>query len=943
MSTPSRALSLCLIAALSLFAFGCPSSEEDTPDAGPEPDVQEDTVDEPDADDPDTGPDVDDGSCAVQADCADSEYCLDQECHAAPTCTELHQWEDCVDAFLEIDPDLARRAYCDGSFCRVSCLLDEECRAGEVCTDNGRCAPFTGELTGVHPGGDSPQPLRAGVGNALMTFPIGLSQGGYGSRMGFNAGRYVESLQPSAGAMHGLQVRGVAIDDGTRQLMFLRAPIIFPSMALHEAVARNLQAETGHDWRDSLVLSGTHTHSGPARFWQLPHPDEVLFPMGIAGIDEFSQHAFDWLVTSFTDAAMEALDDLSPAQMGWTVVESFDTDDVISSDRWGETPPFDDNRVLLIRIDDMDDNPRAVLVSYGTHATVHSGPYMTDDVMIGVERVMEQALGREYGVYAPVMYFNQNGGSMSPRGDRAGHRRAQVFESLGAHLVDRTFDALTDMETTTEWSFSGYTHRFPILYEYFGYEDHEFGRPGEDTINGSYLFGTLTCDIPGSSEHEVSDPNDIGCGGIHTMSFHRPVTILSKAQISAFQLNDLTLVTMPGELTMELGWQVQKRIHQTYDIDPFNSFTWGYANDHLLYLVPTNLRGERPPFPGHSLEAGMDIDDFPDFAFSYLQGGYEAQSSPWGFKLGDFLLDRVLEAVGTMVGEDIDFEFPVPFPDEFPRRDDPPFPMDATDADDVGTFTAQPPSQVERREYVEFSWIGGDPGAEMPQTPLVTLERENGGSFEPVILDSQVPYDNREFTMLTRKRRAGDDWEWVVYWEELKDFPLGTYRFRVNGHYLPEPDAEILPYEVSTDPFELVGSTAITVDEVQLSGSTLTFRLSYPPAPQLNTNGPNSDRGRASGSYRMHHRWVASGLPIPVEHDEVDDLTIAVFQQQGPALSIESTLVETNPETVEGRANVPVTRVTLELSHSPGSEVAVDVDVRDIFDNTGTFTTSITP
>lgn len=882
--------------------------------------------------------------CLFQVDCAEDEFCHDGECLEAPTCNNINAWRRCVERFEEIDEDLARRAFCDGEFCRVSCLTDEECPDEMICSDHGRCIDFTGELTGVHPGGDSPSPLQAGVSNTLMNFPIGLSQGGYGSRAASNAGRYVESLQPTLGKMHGLYARSLVVDDGTRQLLFMRAPIIFPSMALHESVARRLQEETGRDWRHSLAISGTHTHSGPGRFWHIPRPETVGLTMGTLGIDEFSQQVYDWLVDSLTESALDALADLRPAKMGWTVVESFDTDDVISSDRWSQTPPFDDNRILLLRVDDLDDTPRGVLMSFGSHGTVHSGSYMNGDVMVGMERVIEYALGEEFGTFAPVMYFNQNGGNISPRGDRLGHRHTHRYEELGYLLHDRIFTQLLEMETTDQWSFGGHTHRFPMIYEYFGYGLGEFGARGANTRDDAYLFGGLACNLDSGEDYSTHvEPGEYSCLGIHQITFHRPISLFAKSQISSFQLNDLTIVTMPGELTMPMGWQVQRDIRDAYGIDPFDSFTWGYAQDHLLYLTPTNLRGDRPPFPGLSLpEHYQSLDDLPDFALSYLQGGYESQMSPWGHKLGDFLAARAVEAVGLMLGEEIEPEFHVPLPDQFSYLEETPFPIDTSDPEEVGRIVAEPPAQVERRQFIDFAWRGGDPGAEMPQAPLVTLERLEGDEFVEVLNKNRLPYTNREFLMLTRTRRSEEHREWAVYWEELKDFPLGTYRFRINGHYLSPTTGERTPYETHTRAFELVPSSAIAITEVtSLSDTQIRFRLSYPAADELSTFGIAGDRGKPSGSFRLHHRLVPSGQPIPLDPDEdIADLQISVHQNGDP-LIVEGYTASVEFESMNNRT-VPVTWVTLNLT-TPLAPVGFEFQatVVDAYQNSGEIAVTI--
>ncbi len=894
---------------------------------------------DPEVDDPtDTGNDDANGDaseCAAQYDCADDEYCHEGTCFGSPSCPSTSAYSQCRSFFEGFRDDLAPRAYCDGEVCQTACRLDEHCPGGDVCSDNGRCIEFTGDITAGDPGGDSTAPLQAGVAETLLDFPVGLSLGGYGSRGATDDGRYVESLEASHGTMHGLTARALAVDDGTRQLVFVRAPIIFPTGPLHEAVSRRLQDETGDNWRSSLLLSGTHTHSGPARFWQLPDPDETDIPMGMFGIDEFHQQAFDWLVDSLADAALDAVDDLSPAQMGWEVVEAFDTDDAVSSDRRSNTPPFDDNRVLLIRVDDPDGHPRAVLTSFGTHGTVHSGPYANNDVIVGAENRLEFALGERFDRTVSVMYFNQNGGTMSPRGDHRGHDHTQRYESLGAELADRTIDAIDSMETTDDWSFDGHTHRFPILHEHLDYGDGEFD---DEPYGGLQCIGNGVGDF---GDHYAAD--DYGCLlGFHDVLDHRPMTLLSKSQISAIELNDLTLVTMPGELSMPLGWQVQRELRDAYDIDPFNSFTLGYAQDHLLYLLPTNLRGELPPFPGISTPQAPD--DYPEYAFSYLQGGYEANMSPWGHKFGDFLVDRAVEAVGLMRGDIDDPVYEPPLPDEFTDRDQGTFPVDATDADDVGTITEQPPAEVERREFVEIAWLGGDPGAEMPQTPQVILERHSKESdqFQPVTLPSHRIYDNRQFTMPTRLRYDDADRpEWVVYWEELADFPVGTYRFQIRGQHLDASTDAREDYTATTDAFELIPSTQLQIGELEaVDAQTLSFRLSLPAADELTTVGGAGDRGQLSGSYRMHHRATPTGAPIPVD---IDAGTIDVdIEHQGDAVGISDISVTTSEESVGGDT-VPVTRVAVELddAQEPGSEVELQISAFDAHENSTTASTTL--
>ncbi len=932
-----------------LAACSDPEGPTKTPDATHGADVADDVL-AADTLTPDSGlevgvdvaPDgVDSQACALQGDCAKGLFCHHGTCEQAPTCQTLADWRTCILAFNTIEQGLGRSAVCRDEVCEIACLIDADCAEGLTCSDHGHCIRFDGDLSGPLPGGAARTDLRAGASNVLMNFPIGLSMGGYGSRAGSNMGRYVKSLRPSHGQLHGLFARALALDNGERELIFIRLPIIFPTMALHEAVARKLQEQTGRDWRDSLVISGTHTHSGPTRYWHLP--DDAALPLGALGTDEFSQVAFDWLVDTTVEAASQARAAFEPARMGWDIMEAFDTDDLIASDRWGETPPFDDNRLLTLRVDDAAGVPLAILFSHGTHGTHNSSDYFTGDAIAGVERAVEAAFSEHAGRFVPSLFFNQNGGSMSPRGDNFGHREAHTYENLGYRFVERTLARMMAIETTATWQLDARTHRFPITYEYLGYAPGEwsFGRLG--TSNNDYIYGGLQCMGSGVADNDYAthaDPDKIGCLGLHQLSHHRPVSMLARSQITTLQLNDLTIVTLPGEPAMELGWQVLREIRDKYGVDPMKSFIFGYAQAHLLYITPTNLRGELPPFPG--ISTPMAPDDYPDFAFSYLQGGYEASSTPWGFRMGDFIIARAAEATGLMLGETVELTLPAALPAQYTRGEDTPFAIDLSAAARVGTIVLDMPAQIARLETVHFGWIGGDPGAEMPQAPRVVLERElSANNFAPVITQSHLDYDNREPLILTRTRQNGDDWEWVIYWEELKDFPAGNYRFRVEGHFQESagPTGR-KPYTTTSRVFELVPTSEVTVNLVagaeQISGT-----LAYPAAEQLRFARIQGDPGNIVGSYRMRHHDVGSNIPDPLFADQ--DLTTAGLTARiklagDTVLTLSGadfTLV-TAPETSHGRNNVPVTRFSAALAGLAAGSYVVELDVSDLHANHGT-------
>lgn len=967
MQTTRPALILSLTA-LTLATWGCGRSEDpeefDTnhaegaemgppaQDMAPEArDMRDPQVDMPDgeADQPTDAPDQhedmapDPGPpCQDQAACADDEICLQGRCQPSAACSSPKQQTPCRRQVEDAggDPTLAARAFCDGSYCKMACVRDADCGEDNVCTDNGLCAPFLGNLEAPRPGGEAPAPLQAGVGNTLMRFPIGVPLGGFGSRAGSDPiSRYSDALTGSKGQYHGLYARAILLDTGERELLLVRLPVIFPTGPLHEAVARELHERTGQNWRDDLIISGTHTHSGPGRFLHLPPPDQSLLPLGNFGTDNYHDEAFDWVVDSTMDAIDAAFDDRASAALGWEIVESFDNDDAIASDRWGGSPPFDDNRLLLMRLDDEQGEPRALLFSLGIHGTFNSSDYATGDSMGGLERALEARFGQAYDRFVPALFFNQLGGTMSPRGDQQGHRDHQKFEHIGWRFVDRMWQAIEDIETDDDIEMDSRTLRFPLGYEELGYAPGEWSHVLDQNLD--LLYGGLQCGVAGVEDDDYETfmkPDENFCFGIAQVMYGRPPTLFLRSQTTALQIDGLTVVTLPGEASMELGWQVLRQLREDHGIDPMSSWVWGYAQDHQFYLMPTNLRGELPPFPGISTPKAPD--EYPDYAFSYYQGGYEAGFSIWGARMGDYLVERTSEGLGLLLGTLDQPARPEPYPEQYTPQGDPAFEIDVTDEQDIAVV-AEPSEQVTRLAPLEFAWVGGDPGAEMPQAPRVELQRQGeDDAFMTVSAPNTRPYTNREPLMLTRLRPgAQGGWEWVVYWEELHDFPVGTYRFEVRGHRL-DGSGQRVPYTLTSRPFALDPTEEITAT-LGADASRVSGQIQYPAPGELRHVSAEGDPGRVTGNYRMRHPERGTGEPWPLtvgKDLEASGVTVTIQPQGGGAVQ---SYTGADVALSQGPDGACLYELDLPTPLSSGT-YEVTVEITDAHGNTGGLTDSLT-
>jgi hypothetical protein len=949
---------------------GGPDGGDGTPDVDA-PDADGDAGGDPDTDTgvtPDVGPDGGGTvTCTVNEDCTGPEeacvfgFCRDAECFAAD------EWAECVDYFDALGEDLGRFATCLNFRCERMCVLDSECAEGEICADFGLCAPFDPSFMDLPPAGDGTlRPLQAGFSEVYWNYPIGVPAGGYGERAAGQDGQYALGLRATAGQTHALDIRTSVLDDGVNPLIIVRIPVIFTGMELHEEVALYLDERTGRNWRDNLIVSSTHTHSGPCRHWHLP--TEAALLLGSFGIGEFHQQFYDWIAESVIEGVGAALDDMAPARLGWTIIEGYDTHDRIGRDRWSQTPQFDDNRLLLMRVDGEDGTPRGVFISFGAHATVNGSDYLSGDVLDGAERQLNYRLGEEFDRYIPVFFLNQNSGSMSPAADFQGHRFPQDVEPFGLRFMESAWEPLMEMETSANVRMRSNTYRFPISYDLMGYERGELSGQGERPIGGEYHYGGLSCVGPFGGDQNyntVQDPRTMQCvGALHFLLFNRPPTTFMKSQVTVGQIQveentPLSFTTVPGELAMELSWELLRDLRDDFGVDPLSAWTFGYANDHLLYTLPTNLRGERPPFPGldlpHPENTGRDAetnlplrpgapDDYPDFAFSLLQGGYESTMSPWGYRTGDYLRARIVDAWARMEDPTHAYILPEIMPNRMTPIDMGRFTVETTPASairitsDALVFGTETPGPIRRYDTVELAWIGGYEGAEQPQTPIVTLEREVDGTFQPLVLPNTRPYDNREPLFMTRMRRSEGQNEWIVRWEELHDFPLGRYRFRINGHHFD--GTARLPYELFSRTFALQPMDDLSVTVTSRGDRQATGILHYPVAERMEFLERSRDRGYVEGHFRTRHPLVPTGDVAPIEDLEFLLDGGATFTVRAGGSTVDPELWDLTIQAVEerqGRRVIPRTQFVLTLEPgAPAGPWDISVQLEDPYGNSGT-------
>ena len=677
-------------------------------------------------------------------------------------------------------------------------------------------------------------PLLAGAAVGYLEGPIGVSMAGYGLRKITQQTPWNDVLNASRG-FHGLPtIKALVLEVGGERLVILKIPTMSGEASLTEGAAEKLLALHGLDLRGRILTAATHSHHTQARYWRLPDA------LGLVGADSPDEEVIDRMSAAFAEVIARAVADLGPAEWGWAYEDGWDPEDRVYRDRRGENDPTygKDPRLTVLGVRRPDGAPLAALINFGMHGTLFDSDneLLTEDAAGGVEMVFEERFFAATGQPILGMFVQSGGGDASPGGDRLGHRTPQRAELLGHDAAPAILGLYDAIAWRGEAALAVRSRRVDLTYAGIGYEDvPEFISPG----GVPYTWGGWQCKGEGAGD---SDPatslegkpkscTDVGAL-IESLGESVPHGEVHQVYLSAALLDDLALVTLPGEPT----YSVIKHLRESLAARDLQPLALGYSQDHLLYLT------------------------HPD---DWYQGGYETEMSLWGPLAAQHLVARQMELVDELVAVR---DLPV-FAEESPNLSLPePFtPRSRERSLDAGALLEGPPEVLARLEVARLRWGGGDPTID---TPHVVLQRDPGdGAFVDVPSPSGWPgaaYDNRRAAMITSyapdpapdgailPERAH---HWWVEWEAPLDLPSARYRLVARGQSWD--GAALAPYEVVSAPFWVRQSGTATLG-LAVVGDALELRLTLAALP------PESTLSWISRGYRLHDPEVGPAGPFLV-------------------------------------------------------------------------------
>jgi hypothetical protein len=369
--------------------------------------------------------------------------------------------------------------------------------------------------------------LRAGAASVTLPVPAGTPLAGYGALARrllppdlLDRHPHAFWFRPHQGRLDDPRARALVLETSRARLVWLAADVVAVDRDFTGRVARAL-ADAGLA-PGRLLLSASHTHSGPGAFL-----DAGVF--GVLAVDRVDADVRAAIVGALVEAVRRAEHDKRPARLG----SSLAAGPALTIGRLQE--PVDQSLAVL-KITTEDGRPLAVVWNYAIHGTMLSARNLrlSGDVMGLAARQIEHDLG------VPALFVNGAVGDVSP----ARHGAAEA-EDAARTLAGAVVTAWRQIRTESRARLVARAARV------------ELGAPRLS------LRGCLGRWVPGA----LALPLD----GL----------LPADAELVAAATGEAAWITIPGELQSALGQAIRRGSSPPWP----RVFIAGLTNDYLGYFL----------------------------------------------------------------------------------------------------------------------------------------------------------------------------------------------------------------------------------------------------------------------------------------------------------------------------------------------------------------------
>ena len=376
---------------------------------------------------------------------------------------------------------------------------------------------------------------------------------------------YPHVPRTSTGVHDPLFASSMYLASGEDGILFISCDVIFVPKAIVTSARQRIQEQTGLSG-DNILITATHTHSGPDTVRYLSNESDSTVPEPDA---EYMAQLEDGIVS----AGVSAVQQEQHAVLGKGLA---DGRGVGTNRRNPEGLRDAAVPVVLVRSEE-DGSPIGLMLICAMHPTVlHEDSTLISGDFPGLARLHLQ--GTVLGASCPVLYCMGASGNQSPR-----HvTRANTFEEakrLGEVLGESVAAVVDVMEYGSVLNIQ--TTRTLVDLPIREFPDAETAASNLDQVEARYKalqaagapdtdVRTAECDLFGAQETLTL------AHAARSEKLQAYVDTCMPAEIQVFQLDDWTLVGWPGEVFVEFALTLREHKPDAYMISIANGELQGY-------------------------------------------------------------------------------------------------------------------------------------------------------------------------------------------------------------------------------------------------------------------------------------------------------------------------------------------------------------------------------
>jgi neutral ceramidase len=375
--------------------------------------------------------------------------------------------------------------------------------------------------------------LLVGIGSTDATPEVGTPLGGYGGsgrRLKYfldwgNRYPLATYLRPSNGVLDPIRAKSMVVQNHQRKILFVSLDVVGITIDVYQSLQKRLK----HFKFDEIILTATHTHSGPGALTR-------SFLWQVMAMDKFEREIYEAFIDSIVLSVELAHNSRVPATLHQTKFQVPE----IHRNRRGRPGHMDSEaRVLLAK--NAEGEIIGGMVNFAIHgcALGESNLLFSADVSGGIERHMEKLIAGNQKIWPTILFVNGAEGDVSnSHGGRDG------IELTGDIFAQKARPALAALKKVD-----------PVI---------TYSRI--DTQLDRARINLKKCE---ASKKEIKIP-------VSNKMLPR------LAGLWQVKLGDILIMTFPGEATTDIGFSAKALARQYQEHNPW---IFGLANGHMGYFV----------------------------------------------------------------------------------------------------------------------------------------------------------------------------------------------------------------------------------------------------------------------------------------------------------------------------------------------------------------------